>query len=102
LSGCGLFLRKNQLGNSLWFISVFDAWLQRDTFFILACDGLWRVFDNAQAVDFVSSHVQKQKQEEEAGLSRDSADVAMALVREAIRGRQALDNVSAVVVMLKW
>ena len=71
-------------------------------FFILACDGLWRVFDYAQAVDFVSSHVQKQKQEEEAGLSRDSADVAMALVREAIRGRQALDNVSAVVVMLKW
>ena len=50
----------------------------------------------------MSAHVQKQKQDEEAGLSRDSADVAMALVREAIRGRQALDNVSAVVVMLKW
>ncbi len=60
------------------------------------------MFDNAQAVDFVSSHIQKQKQDEDAGLSRDSADVAMALVREAIRGRQALDNVSAVVVMLKW
>jgi len=79
-----------------------NAAQQRDAFFILACDGLWRVFDNSQAVDFVSAHVQKQKQDEEAGVSRDNADVAMALVREAIRGRLALDNVSAVVVMLKW
>ncbi len=36
------------------------------------------------------------------GVARDNADAAMALVREAIRGRQALDNVSAVVVMLGW
>ncbi len=50
----------------------------------------------------MSTHVQKQKQDECAGLTRDNADAAMALVREAIRGRQALDNVSAVVVMLKW
>jgi serine/threonine protein phosphatase PrpC len=76
--------------------------LQRDEFFILACDGLWRVFDNSQAVDFVSKHVQKQKQDDEGGVARDNADAAMALVREAIRGRQALDNVSAVVVMLGW
>jgi len=60
------------------------------------------VFDNSQAVDFVSAHLQKQKQDEDAGVSRDNADVAMAIVREAIRGRQALDNVTAVVVMLKW
>ena len=60
------------------------------------------MFDNSQAVDFVSAHLQKQKQDEDAGVSRDNADVAMALVREAIRGRQALDNVTAVVVMLKW
>ena len=76
--------------------------LQRDNFFVLACDGLWRVFDNSQAVEFVSRHVQKQKQDDDAGVLRDNADVAMALVREAIRGRQALDNVSAVVVMLGW
>jgi hypothetical protein len=63
---------------------------------------LWRVFDNAQAVDFVSAHCHKQKQDEDAGVARDNADVAMALVREAIRGRQALDKVSAVVVMFTW
>ncbi len=60
------------------------------------------MFDNSQAVEFVSKHVQKQKLDDDAGVSRDNADVSMALVREAIRGRQALDNVSAVVVMLGW
>jgi len=57
------------------------------TILILACDGLWDVIDDQEAVDIVLSY------------SGDKADVAQLLVNEAIRRRTG-DNVSVVVVWL--
>lgn len=61
----------------------------RDEFLLLGCDGLWRVFDPKDAVDFVRSRL-------DGGTPPDR--VCMELVREAIRVRQAHDNVTALII----
>lgn len=62
-----------------------------DDFVILACDGLWDVMSNQDAVDLVSGEY----------LRASSAEkIARVLVKEALRlGSQ--DNVSVIVVFLK-
>jgi len=63
----------------------------RDEFFLLACDGLWAVMDAKEAVERVMRGLEEGKDEEKA---------AMELVREAVRVREAKDNVSALVVRI--
>ena len=64
----------------------------RDEFLLLACDGLWAVFDKDDACQKAFKGLQ-------AGI--EPQEVAMSLVREAIRGRQAHDNVSAMIVRVR-
>lgn len=60
---------------------------ERDTFIILACDGLFDVLSDQEAASLVKS------------FPGDKADAATCLVQEALR-RGTTDNVSAIVVWL--
>mmetsp|Transcript_13853 Transcript_13853/g.22185 ORF Transcript_13853/g.22185 Transcript_13853/m.22185 type:complete len:127 (-) Transcript_13853:327-707(-) len=61
-------------------------------FLIVACDGLWDVMEDQEAVDFVRNHVNKHGKE-----SRDG--VASHLIEEALR-RGSTDNVTVIVYWL--
>ena len=70
-----------------------DVPLDDGDFLIVACDGLWDVFEDQEAVDFVRSHVNSQKNKE----SRNK--VATALIEEALR-RGSTDNITVIVYWL--
>mmetsp|Transcript_34641 Transcript_34641/g.54086 ORF Transcript_34641/g.54086 Transcript_34641/m.54086 type:complete len:284 (+) Transcript_34641:225-1076(+) len=65
---------------------------KRDEFMILACDGLWRVMDAKEVVAKTRAYLQE-------GKSLDQA--SMELVREAVRMREASDNVSALILQFE-
>jgi len=68
---------------------VFEDLLSpHDQFVLLACDGLWDVFSNQEAVDFVRSALSLHKPEE----------VVRRLVGEAL-GRGSMDNISCLLVL---
>ena len=69
---------------------------KRDKFIILACDGLWDVFQNQQAVDFVLKHLLTMKKLKTT--KNITNNIAYLLAKEAInRGSQ--DNVSVIIVL---
>ena len=65
---------------------------ERDEFLLLACDGLWAVFDPKDACQRAFDML-KEGTEPQA--------VALNLVREGIRTRQAHDNVSAMIIRVR-
>lgn len=65
---------------------VYSAELNpRDEFLILACDGLWDVFEDQDAVDFVRPLI-------------DTPQVAASRLRDAAFTRGSTDNISVIVV----
>lgn len=68
---------------------------KRDKFLILACDGLWDVFQNQQAADFVLNQLLTMKKLKTT--NKNMNNIAHLLAKEAInRGSQ--DNVSVIIV----
>ena len=67
------------------------------SFLIVACDGLWDVLSDEEAVRFVNSYEDDDKAA--CGNSNRDDGVAQALVQEALR-RGSSDNVTAVVAWL--
>lgn len=63
--------------------------VQEDAFVILACDGVWDVLSNQEAVDIASEHF------------ANPIAAAAALVRSAFK-KGSLDNITATVVMFPW
>jgi len=61
-------------------------------FLILACDGVWDVFTDQEAVDFVNERI-------EAGDNNMSLDAAECLVQAAI-DRGSADNITVIVIYL--
>lgn len=76
-----------------------------DQFAIIACDGLWKVFSNIEAVQYAAEQlesVKKMEIEQEPNESREVAElrvVAEKLAAEAVR-RKCGDNVSVIIVKL--
>lgn len=67
-----------------------------DDFLLLACDGLFDVFGNQEAVDFVHTHLSAMPPGEQ-----DPCKTVADLVHEAIHERGSRDNVTAVLVTFK-
>jgi len=72
-----------------------------DTYLLLACDGVWDVLSDQEAVDFI---VAKAKQLADDATNKSSVnvrmtDIAKALVHEALE-RRSLDNVTAMLIRL--
>lgn len=72
-----------------------------DTHLILACDGVWDVMTDQNAVDFVLDRLNKLGDAPPRGpaLNARLKDVTAALVNEAL-ARKSMDNVSAIVIKL--
>jgi serine/threonine protein phosphatase PrpC len=70
-----------------------------DKFIILACDGLWDVFDNQSAVDFVL-HEMKNNYKYNIITNSLKNNIAMKLASDAIK-RGSTDNVSCMVLFFK-
>jgi len=77
--------------------------LEQDNFLILACDGLWDVMKDQEAVDFL---LEAYTREREEALRRGEVNentilkkIAKGLIREALE-RRSQDNVSVVCVKL--
>jgi len=68
----------------------------QDEFLLLACDGLFDVFETQEAIDFARQHLAAMPPEEQ-----DPGKTAHALVREAIYTRGSRDNVTAMLVLFK-
>jgi len=67
-----------------------------DEFLLLACDGLFNVFDNQEVVDFARSHLAAMNPGEQ-----DPNSTAKDIVNEAINVRGSRDNVTVIIVLLK-
>ncbi len=81
------------------FVSVPCAWLQpEDRFFLLACDGVWDVMTNQEAVDFVSRKLEASQSPTEAACAL--LDACLAADPKAARG-VGCDNMTAIVVVIK-
>ena len=72
-------------------ISKFTINKERDLFMIIACDGLWSVFNPSDAVKFVYEKFKSKTQPNVKQVVRE-------LLAEAILNKQAKDNVSAIIV----
>lgn len=71
---------------------------KNDKFFILACDGLWDVLSNQDAVNFVESEISKiEKLVDMTGYSKNN--IANSLASYAIK-KGSYDNVSVIIVFL--
>ena len=71
---------------------------KRDNFIVLACDGLWDVFQNQEVVNFVLNHLSKNKKFKSTS-SKNSTNIAYLLAKEAInKGSQ--DNVSVIFIKI--
>ena len=71
-------------------------------FLIVACDGLWDVMEDQEAVDFVRNYVGSAKKEYDDGektACRREETVASFLIEEALR-RQSNDNITVIVYWL--
>ena len=67
-----------------------------DEFVLLSCDGLFEVFSDQEAVEFIRSHLKKMP-----GAEQDPFRVTKELVNEAIYVRRSGDNVSVILIALK-
>jgi len=67
-----------------------------DKFLILACDGLWDVLDNNEAINFVLENCYDEKFEK----TNDKVNIAQKLAEHALR-KGSMDNITVVVVFLK-
>ncbi len=80
-----------------------------DAFLVLACDGLWDVFDNDQAITFIGNHLLAYSKEsfvsgeassDQIDAGRNACALACdAIIAEAI-SRGSADNISVVIVLL--
>lgn len=75
---------------------VYKYTLSNDKFMILACDGLWDVFSNQQAVNFVVNCM-KNNSSIENNNTRNKNNIANLLAEEAIK-KGTYDNVSIIIV----
>ncbi len=66
--------------------------MPQDAFMILACDGVWDVFDNQEAVDIVKESMQNKPR---------NLDHAAATLRDAAYEKGSTDNISVIVVGLE-
>ena len=66
-----------------------------DTFIIIACDGVWDVMSDQEAVDFVANLLASTASD----VPRFQKQAAHALVQEALR-RRTTDNITAQIVLL--
>lgn len=69
-----------------------------DSFFLLACDGVWDVMTNQQAVDFINQKLQASVSPTDAACAL--LDECLAADPKAARG-VGCDNMTAIVVILK-
>ena len=76
-----------------------DVEEENDTFLILACDGLWDVFQDEEAVDLVKQHTSDLSVLGDKLDDRKKETVAKVLVDEAIK-RGSTDNITCVVAWL--
>jgi len=67
-----------------------------DEFMVLACDGLWDVFDSQEAVDFARNHLASMPPGDQ-----DPEETARAMVRCAIDEKKSKDNCSVMIVTFK-
>merc|ERR1712187_344422 len=67
-----------------------------DDFLLLACDGLFDVFGNQEAVDFIHTHLSAMPPGEQ-----DPCKTVADIVHEAIHERGSRDNVTAVLITFK-
>ncbi|CAJ0587257.1 unnamed protein product, partial [Mesorhabditis spiculigera] len=80
------------------------ALTDRDRFLLVACDGLWKVFSNEAAIEYVTEKLNKAKKVESV-IAADSPEnaawdyVAEEMAAEAVR-RKCGDNVSVIIVRL--
>eukprot|EP01105_Mastigella_eilhardi_P012866 TRINITY_DN2931_c1_g1_i1.p2 TRINITY_DN2931_c1_g1~~TRINITY_DN2931_c1_g1_i1.p2 ORF type:complete len:397 (-),score=82.40 TRINITY_DN2931_c1_g1_i1:109-1299(-) len=65
---------------------------RKDSFLLIACDGLWERWKYQEAVDFIAAHRE---------LGRKPEDIAAALGMESIK-RGSSDNVTAIIVFFTW
>ena len=73
--------------------------MQEDEFIILACDGVWDVLSNQQAVDLVRSELQKKSPDLKNLIGADYKQAAQALLKRARAGTN--DDLTVIVVGLK-
>jgi serine/threonine protein phosphatase PrpC len=69
---------------------------QRDSYLVLACDGVWDVMTNEQVADFVVEHVERLVDKDEVGILPSVGDQLLA---ECLRLGSG-DNMSVIVVAL--
>ena len=72
----------------------------RDEFLIIGCDGLWDVFENQQAVNFILNKLHNMNKSDIKDNMSNINNIAYLLACEAIR-RGSTDNVSVIIVLLK-
>ena len=80
---------------------IYDYDLKKTKFFIMACDGVWDVLGNQEAVDYVLSEMDMLKSDIKSNFtsSKAKANIANKLVQYAYdRGSQ--DNLTAIIVFL--
>lgn len=77
---------------------IYDYDMKKTKFIIMACDGVWDVLNNQEAVDFVLSEIDMAKSEIKSSV-KGKDNIASKLVQYAF-DRNSQDNLTAIIIFL--